>query len=113
MQRLRFPFGLGFTISARAPRFREPNRVRHPTDWSFTFSCSPRHLAMTQLLLVTGFHIGPVRTFIRLFSLPRRRTQKLPAQLNLFPVCEGRLCTASDGILSRRLSSHVTILMFL
>ena len=31
-----------------------PNRVRHPTDWSFTSGCSPPRLAATQLPLVTG-----------------------------------------------------------
>ena len=31
-----------------------PNRVRHPTDWSFTSCCSPPRLTATQLPLVTG-----------------------------------------------------------
>ena len=31
-----------------------PNRVRHPTDWSFTSGCSPPRLAATQLRSVTG-----------------------------------------------------------
>jgi len=31
-----------------------PYRVRHPTDWSFPFNCSPPRLAATQLSLGTG-----------------------------------------------------------
>jgi hypothetical protein len=31
-----------------------PNRVRHPTDWSFTSCCFPPRLAATQLQSVTG-----------------------------------------------------------
>ena len=31
-----------------------PNRVCHPTDWSFTSCCSPPHIAVSQLHSVTG-----------------------------------------------------------
>jgi hypothetical protein len=40
-----------------------PNRVRHPTDWSFTFRCSPPPLAGTQFRSVTGPKSGPDRDF--------------------------------------------------
>ena len=39
---------------AGSSRHARPNRVRHPTDWSFTSGCSPPRLAATQLPLVTG-----------------------------------------------------------
>ena len=48
------------------------------TDWSFTFRCSPPHLAVTQLLQVTAQStFGLDRTFTFLFHNPHRRTGKL------------------------------------
>jgi hypothetical protein len=45
----------GFDICEQSPRQAWPNRVRVPTDWSFTSGCSPPFLRETQLpLLVTG-----------------------------------------------------------
>jgi hypothetical protein len=41
-------------FTSRLVGFTRPNRVRHPTDWSFTSGCSPPHLVMAQLPLVTG-----------------------------------------------------------
>ena len=48
------------------------------TDWSFTFRCSPPHLAVTQLLQVTAQStFGLDRTFTFLFHNHHRRTRKL------------------------------------
>ena len=48
------------------------------TDWSFTFRCSPPHLAVTQFLQVTAQStFGLDRTFTFLFHNPHRRTGKL------------------------------------
>ena len=48
------------------------------TDWSFTFRCSPPHLAVTQFLQVTTQStFGLDRTFTFLFHNPHRRTGKL------------------------------------
>ena len=41
-------------LTSRLVGYARPNRVRHPTDWSFTSGCSPPRLAATQLPLVTG-----------------------------------------------------------
>ena len=47
------------------------------TDWSFTFRCSPPHLAVTQLLQVTAQStFGLDRTFTFLFHNHHRRTGK-------------------------------------
>ena len=46
------------------------------TDWSFTFRCSPPHLAVTQFLQVTAQStFGLDRTFTFLFHNPHRRTR--------------------------------------
>ena len=45
-----------------------------PTDWSFIASCSPPHLAVTQLLLITELWLSPTRTFTVLFTRLHRRT---------------------------------------
>lgn len=45
-----------------------------PTDWSFISSCSPPHLAVTQLLLITELWHSPTRTFTVLFMRLHRRT---------------------------------------
>jgi len=45
-----------------------------PTDWSFISSCSPHHLAVTQLLLITELWLSPTRTCTVLFMRLRRRT---------------------------------------
>lgn len=54
-----FFFFLDFVICLQAHHILKPKRVRYPTDWCFTFRCSPHHLAVTQLLLVTGLVIDP------------------------------------------------------
>ena len=47
------------------------------TDWSFTFRCSPPHLAVTQFLQVTTQStFGLDRTFTFLFHNHHRRTGK-------------------------------------
>ena len=52
-----------------------PNRVRHPTDGSFTSCCSPPRLAATQLQSVTGWKAFCLEwTFTTLFVYARRRT---------------------------------------
>jgi len=45
---------LGFANAREARQKQRPNRVRHPTDQTFTSSCSPPRLTATQLLSVTG-----------------------------------------------------------
>jgi hypothetical protein len=46
---------LDFALWQQARHDDRPNRVRHPTDWTFTSHCSPPALAGTQLCLVTEF----------------------------------------------------------
>jgi hypothetical protein len=54
-QRFEFLFrGYGFTIGWQARRSTPPNRVRHPTDWSFPFRCFPPRLTATQFRSGTG-----------------------------------------------------------
>ena len=56
------------------------------TDWSFTFRCSPPHLAVTQFLQVTTQStFGLDRTFTFLFHNPHRRTGKLARERKLTP----------------------------
>ena len=52
------------------------------TDYLFTFSCSPPHLAVTQLLSVTGgkLHQGGTLTLLRTLT-PKRTRAVLPACL--------------------------------
>jgi hypothetical protein len=45
---------LDFAIDMQARQSRRPNRVRHPTDGSFTSSCFPPCLATAQFLSVSG-----------------------------------------------------------
>src|SRR5207253_10769830 len=45
----------GFAFSQQARHDDWPNRVRHPTDESFTSRCSPPRLLATQLRSVTRF----------------------------------------------------------
>ncbi len=47
--------GQGFALNSQARRDTRPNRVRHPTDWSFTSCCCPPRLTATQLRSVTGW----------------------------------------------------------
>ena len=59
---------LDFATDLQARRSAPPNRVRYPTDCSFTSSCSSPLLAETQLLSVTGRSVyawrglSPLRT---------------------------------------------------
>ena len=46
--------GLGFVFAPQTHRVSRPNRVRIPTDWSFTSCCFPPHLAVTRLRSVTS-----------------------------------------------------------
>ena len=55
------------------------------TDWSFTFRCSPPHLAVTQLLQVTAQStFGLDRTFTFLFHNPHRRPSHSLAAIDFF-----------------------------
>ena len=86
--------GFGFTVRSRARRgCPRPNRVRAPSDWSFTSSCSPRGLAAAAV----GFDHGlesfcPEGTSTPQFVCARRRTS---ADLTVRPGVPGpmaRLC---------------------
>src|SRR5262249_52563971 len=46
---------LGFALATQAHHDDRPNRVRYPTDGSFTSCCSPPRLLTTQLHSVTRF----------------------------------------------------------
>ena len=48
------PRRLGFAICQEARRQRAAESSLFPTDWSFTFHCSPPRLAATQLCSVSG-----------------------------------------------------------
>ena len=52
------------------------------TDYLFTFSCSPPHLAVTQLLSVTGgkLHQGGTFTLLRTLTPKRTRARLSPAR---------------------------------
>ena len=65
---------LGFAVPKQARRIIPPNQVRIPTDWSFISSCSPPHLAVTQLLLISESWLTLTRTFTVLFMRLHRRT---------------------------------------
>ncbi len=56
-------------MDLKARRNTMPNRVRYPTDWLFTSSCSPPHLTMTQLLSVTELW----HTLTRIFTVLLKR----------------------------------------
>ena len=53
-----------------------PNRVRHPTDRLFAFSCSPPPLARTQLLSANGFRSTHEGTCTLPNKQPCRRTSR-------------------------------------
>jgi len=53
--------GLGFAFDTQAHRALRPPRVRHPTDGSFTSSCFPPHLTVTQFLSASGRRAYPWR----------------------------------------------------
>ncbi len=47
----RCSFRLGFAINTQARRHTpSPKRVRYPTDWSFTFHCSPPHVIVSAVM---------------------------------------------------------------
>ena len=71
---------LGFAVPKQARRIIPPNQVRIPTDWSFISSCSPPHLAVTQLLLISELWLTLTRTFTVLFMRLHRRTWASQAQ---------------------------------
>jgi hypothetical protein len=54
---------LGFTFPREVRHDDRPNRVRHPTDWSFTSWCSPPPVTGTQFLSVTGCRFHPGEDF--------------------------------------------------
>ena len=57
------------------------------TDWSFTFGCSPPHLAVTQLLQVTAQStFGLDRSLTFLFHNHYRRTGKGACARKVAPV---------------------------
>src|ERR1700759_1021334 len=64
-----------FASRKQARQRTRPNRVRQPTDWSFTSSCSPQSLTTPQLLSVTGWKaFCPERTRTLLSTCALRRT---------------------------------------
>ncbi len=52
---------LGFAVHSQARNHDRPNRVRHPTDWKFKFSCTPPPLAGKQLLSANALQIKPMK----------------------------------------------------
>ena len=80
---------------SRLAALTRPNRVRHPTDWQFTSSCSPPRLTATQLESVTGrrAHASRGLSPLRLGTLPGALGTDLvsvrPANRSEPPVCEG------------------------
>ena len=66
--------GLGFALGPRAHRHVWPNRVRHPTGWSFT-SWAP-HLASRRrsFIRLRPESVYPKGTFTPLYIAPLRRT---------------------------------------
>ena len=52
-----------FAMRMQARRHTPPNRVRFTADRQFASSCSPPHLAATQLLSATGHWLTLTRTF--------------------------------------------------
>jgi hypothetical protein len=56
-------FSLDFVIKPLTHRNIRPNRVRHPTDCTFTSSCPPPRFTATQLLSVTGIEHIPREDF--------------------------------------------------
>src|SRR5277367_6157247 len=71
---------LGFAMSEQARRTMPPKRVRHPAGCSFASSCSPPHIAATQLPSATrvttshrmDFH-PPDKATSQTHSFPRKR----------------------------------------
>ena len=77
------------------------------TDWSFTFRCSPPHLAVTQLLQVTAQStFGLDRTFTFLFHNHHRRTRKLARELPTLAVIPRELDVPRPSQDSLCLASH-------
>lgn len=64
-------FGLRLSQTGSPPHPAESGSS--PTGWSFISSCSPSHLAVTQLLLITESWLAPTRTLIMLFMRLHRR----------------------------------------
>ncbi len=91
------PVGLGFAICQQARQTARPNRVRYPTDWSFTSGCSPPPFTRTQLPSITGSNVGLKRTCTSLTKHNHRRTATgiLPVliadRLSIFPTAASRL----------------------
>ena len=62
-----------------------PNRVRHPTDWSFTSCCSPPRLTATQLRSVTGPESDRPGEDFHLFDIVRSRAHRMATGRGLGP----------------------------
>lgn len=73
---------LGFATLQQARHDDRPNRVRYPTDWTFTSRCSPPRLAATQLRSVTKFKPNLDRDFHPTESI------HLQARCNAFGISE-------------------------
>jgi hypothetical protein len=65
---------LGFAFDSQARQHNRPNRVRHPTDRQFIYSCSPPRLAATQLLSTIGAGRPRMRTSTSPIQCAHRRT---------------------------------------
>jgi len=91
---------LGFAFPLQARHDNRPNRVRHPTDRSFTSSCSPPPLVRTQLLSVTEFRPNPTRTHTLLIQYTYKRTTAGPSARIIFRyydyVEQGRLQKSAE-----------------
>ena len=67
------PLGASLT-TRRLAQHGPPYRVRYPTDWPFTFRCSPRWIRSNAVPLVTGGELLPEADFHRPDCATRRRT---------------------------------------
>jgi hypothetical protein len=74
------PLGASLT-TRRLAQHGPPYRVRHPTDWPFTFRCSPRWNRSNAVPSVTGGELLPEADFHRPDCATHRRTSAgiLPA----------------------------------
>jgi len=80
---------LGFAGFQQARHNDRPNRVRHPTDQLFAFSCSAPPLARTQLLSANGFRSTHEGTYTLLIKQHHRRTSRhSPSAVHYSPPTE-------------------------
>ena len=90
-------------ITSRLAGHVRPNRVRHPTDWSFTSCCFPPRLTATQFRSVKGLSVYLKGTFTPLTTHACRRTGA-----GVPPAHAGVICTVR-GLSRQTFSSPVRL----